>query len=122
MHAVKNRLNYQCRRSGALPGQEDVPYYQKKYRTFYKEAFVLENVDGEWYVLYHIPEGTEEDDLPWMKDSWVNTKYSYWGRQFTEPTYKPEEYRHEKVSRPMSTDEYVDWRIKVELEKRGITD
>lgn len=122
MSAVKNRINYQCHRSEALPGQEDVPYYQRKYRRFYKEVFVLENVDGEWYVLYHVPEGTEEDDLPWKKDSWVDTKYSWSGRTFTEPTYRPEDYRHEKVTRPMDTEEYVQWRLKVELEKRGISE
>lgn len=122
MSAVKNRINYQCHRREALPGQEEVPYYQRKYRSFYKEVFILENVDGEWYVLYHVPEGTEEDDLPWKKDSWVNPNSYYYGRRFEKPTYKPEDWKHEKVSRPMDTEEYVQWRLKVELERRGIVE
>lgn len=122
MSAVKNRINYQCHKREALPGQEGVPYYQRKYRSFYKEVFVLENVDGEWFVLYHVPEGTEEDDLPWKKDAWRHKEYTSWGRQFHEPTFRPENYVKERVSRPMDTEEYVKWRIQVELEKRGIVE
>lgn len=121
MGAVKNRINQQCHRSEALPGQEDVAYYQRKYREFYKEAYILENVRGEWYVLYHIPEGTERNDLPWMVDVWKHKQYG-WVYHNEAPTYKPEDYIHSKVAKPMGTEEYITWRVKAELESRGIVE
>lgn len=120
MSAVKNRINYQCRRSEALPGQEDVPYYQKKYREFYREAYILENVGGEWFTLYHIKEGTEPNDLPWMVDVWTHKQYGW--KYDQEPNYNPENYVHKRIAKPMATEDYINWRIKAELERRGITE
>lgn len=120
MSAVKNRLNYQCHRREALPGQEDVPYYSRKYRSFYREAFILERVNGDWFVLYHIPEGTEEDNLPWKKDVWRHKSYG-WKSVGEEPTYRPESYVKTRESVPMTTEEYIAWRVEAELESRGIT-
>lgn len=97
---------------------ETVPYYRRPRLSH--EGFILENVDGEWYTLYHVEEGTSLEDLPWKRERWVHRSYG-WTR-FEEPTYKPEDYRYEKASYSMSRDQYAEWRLAVELEKRGIVD
>lgn len=93
-----------------------------------KHGFILENVNGKWYVLYEIKPGLTKDELPWMreyiKDGWSWRPYTdymknskYYQEKITEGTW-----RIAKKSTPMSREEYVAWRIKVELESRGITD
>lgn len=118
MSAVKNRINQQCRRQKYLPGQEDLPYYEREYETSYKEFFILESVQGEWFVLYHVPEGTKEEDLPWMRDVWKHRRYGW--TYFEKPKYNPDEYDHEKRAFPMDKEEYINWRVRAELEARGI--
>lgn len=84
------------------------------------EGFILELVDGEWFVLFHVPEGTKTDDLPWKADVWRDRRYNYSLR--TEPTYRPQEYTKSRVSRAMTREQYAEWRVAVELERRGITE
>lgn len=91
-----------------------------------KHAFLLENVDGEWFVLYEIKPGLTRNELPWMKE------YFYGYYRWTELTsyYRENKYYAQKIQNgeyptqwratPMSTDEYVAWRLAVELERRGI--
>lgn len=78
---------------------------------------VLENVDGDWYVLYDVPADTKNDELPWMKTSYRVHKYGYW--QTVSTSDDPNAYKMVK-SAPMTKDEYADWRVRVELERRGI--
>lgn len=93
-------------------------YYNRK--RLWHECFILELVDGEWFTLYHVEEGTEPNNLPWMKQYWTVLRWNgskYWEK----PTYYPdEEIRTDYESRPMTKDEYADWRVRVELERRGI--
>jgi hypothetical protein len=99
-----------------------------RYRTIRVTTYaaILENVEGTWYVLYEIPEGTVRDDLPWMADA-----YRFYGRieRVTE-FFRNNAYYQKKVEAgeitifrhafPMSTDEYVQWRIAVERERVSI--
>lgn len=73
-------------------------------------AVITRLVDGEWYVLYDVPLGTAKDELPWVKE------VSTWG-------YWPSEGYGERTVRkavPLGREEYAEWRVKVELERRGI--
>jgi hypothetical protein len=70
-----------------------------------REAKILENVEGEWYVLYDVPKGTDAEDLPWYK---TVSNYSY-GRW--------DDTRIRKAAKPMTREEYAEWRVKVERER-----
>ena len=86
----------------------DLGYAKSSYHHWGKRAAkILENVDGEWYVLFDIPKGTEYKNLPWVKETESRYYYS----------------RGQKTPRavPMTREEYAEWRIKVEYEKLGIT-
>lgn len=65
------------------------------------DAKILENVEGDWYVLFDIPKGTDRNNLPWKK------KRTSW-------YYRNEE---RKVAKPMTRDEYAEWRLAVERER-----
>lgn len=81
-------------------------------------AKVLEMVHGEWYVLFDVPKGTKKEDIPWMKTSYKKYQYGHWRE--VSPT---EEGAYKRIaSRPMTREEYADFRVKVELERRGIVD
>lgn len=107
LSGARNSLNNRC-----------APYGYRSEKGW-KQGFILENVDGEWYVLYHVPEGAKHEELPWVYKRWVHKQYG-WRTYYTEPTYKPEDYTLEYFSRPMTTDEYVSWRLAVERERLGI--
>jgi hypothetical protein len=66
----------------------------------YYDAKILENVEGQWYVLYDLPKGLER--APWYKEievgRWNNRRMAW-------------------RAKPMTRDEYADWRIKVERER-----
>lgn len=84
----------------------------------WSEGFILELVEGEWYVLYHVKEGSKNDDLPWKKDVWRHKQYRW--TYPTEPRHSLGDYIKERVNAPLGRDEYADWRVRVELERRGI--
>jgi hypothetical protein len=69
------------------------------FRGHRRAAKILENVDGKWYVLFDIRQGTL--DLPWFKETigWYN--------------------RERKVAKPMTRDEYAEWRLAVERESKS---
>jgi hypothetical protein len=93
------------------------PYRSWEADAKWKQGFILENVDGEWYTLYHVKEGSTRNELPWMHKRWSHKQY-HW-KYYTEPT-NSDSYVLEYYSRPMTTDEYVDWRLAVERERLGI--
>lgn len=89
----------------------------------WKQGFILENVGGEWYTLYHVKEGSTNNDLPWMKKYWVHTKYGWkYNHNPAEHSryHNAEDYEVKYVSETMSKDEYAEWRVAVELERLGI--
>lgn len=112
---AKQSLAHRCVR---VDHDSDLPYYQRP--RIWRQGFILESVNGEWFVLHHVPEGTKSDDLPWKKDRWIHKQYSW--TLDTPPKYKPEDYSHDRVTTVMTRDQYADWRVKVELERRGIDD
>lgn len=63
---------------------------------------ILENVSGEWYVLYDIAKGLTYKELPWVKE----TQSGYWSS-----------YGKRTTSVPMTRDEYAEWRLQVERER-----
>jgi hypothetical protein len=72
-----------------------------------KVAKILERVGDAWYVLYEVPEGatgygSDKSSLPWYKEL-------YW-------TYGE---RKKKVAKPMTREEYAEWRLKVAEEQRA---
>lgn len=103
---------------------------EREYVTLH--AFILENVEGEWFTLYEIDAGLKESELPWMKEYYRDTKYS-WDRwrltndSFTKEGYyknlretEPDRFVFQHKATQMTTDEYVSWRIAVEHERLGI--
>lgn len=88
-------------------------------RNTWNQGFILESVDGEWFVLYHVQEGSKFEELPWVHKRWVHKQYAW--KSYTESPYRPDEYKVEYYSRPMSTDEYVAWRLQVERERLGLS-
>lgn len=96
------------------------PYgYWRNSEKTWKQGFILENIDGEWYTLYHVKDGSKFEDLPWVHKRWVHTQYRW--KMYTQPTdSQAERYHVEYYSRPMTTDEYVSWRLQVERERLGI--
>lgn len=62
---------------------------------------ILELIDGEWFVLYDVPKGTEH--LPWEKD--FGSDSQWYTRRTGWHTV------------PMTREEYGDWRAKVERER-----
>jgi hypothetical protein len=99
---LKNSFNYQ------------VMSYSSETRANSK---ILENINGDWYVLYDVPVGTKNDELPWMKTSYRVYKHGYWHTVST----SDDPNAHKMVnSAPMTKDEYADWRVRVELDRRGI--
>lgn len=133
MADLKNSMNYQGLVSSvALPGQENVPYYNKKYEYKVTQTwYVLELVEGEWYTRWEIKPGTLRKDLPWMEEVVrVDYQYSTYFKPLTEfdalkaemesdKSYKPR--RVERVvrnkPRPTLLEEYIQWRISVALER-----
>lgn len=75
--------------------------YHHKY-TNVSGAKILENVEGNWYVLYDIPSGTKYKDLPWVKE----VEGGGWRSSYKIDTAKP-----------MTRDEYAEWRLQVERER-----
>ena len=65
-------------------------------------AKILENVEGQWYVLHDIKAGTTYENLPWVKE----TQGGYWTG-----------YNKRKKAIPMTRDEYAEWRVAVERER-----
>lgn len=85
----------------------------------WREGFILESVGGEWFVLHHVPEGTKRLDAPWYRDVWTHKRHSWWTKLYQEPS-NPEDYFYAREAYSMSKEEYAEWRIQVELERRGI--
>lgn len=66
------------------------------------DAKIVENVDGEWYVLFDIPKGTSYKNRPWAKEAvsrWSGKSYGY------------------TRAVPMSKEEYADFRVAVAREQ-----
>lgn len=73
------------------------------YGNDFKGAYLLENVDGEWFVLHTITrEIRDSGRMPWQKEveagGWRNS-YKIWRAV------------------PMTRDEYAEWRLQVERER-----
>lgn len=81
-------------------------------KTKYGSAVITQLVEGEWYVLFDVPEGTAYNNLPWVKEE---QKYEGYDRET-----HTSKYRAVYNARPMTREEYAEWRVAVELERRGI--
>lgn len=93
-------------------------------------SFILQNVEGDWFVLYEIKPGLTREELPWYKDYFEDHKYGYDSSIYTDSMRESEYYKNRlaegtaKIVRkafPMTTDEYVSWRIAVERERLGVS-
>jgi hypothetical protein len=91
----------------------------------YRESYILELVDGVWYVLYEVPAGTLHEDLPWLYDH-VTIRFEEINftaeelaarRPWDTRTTKRVTVRDvSRKSRPMTKDEYANWRVRVAIE------
>lgn len=81
-----------------------------------RKGKILENVGGEWFILFEIEAADTTRDLPWYKEvkRWRNR---YWN---TELGRYDAGYQTMKIARPMTRDEYAEWRVNVELARRGL--
>jgi hypothetical protein len=123
-HAKLSLRNRVTSRDNSDPS---LKYWQRP--TVWSHSFILENVDGEYFTLYEISDGTKEEDLPWMVEYYI-PEYGYGSAQPVTDYIRKSSYyqgkvesgkaRFEKRPKPMSTDEYVAWRLGVERERLGI--
>jgi hypothetical protein len=92
---------------GKLYQHDDLGSAKNSYHAHghHNNAKILENVGGQWYVLFDIPKGTDYKDLPWVKEVTIGGWYSN---------------RTGHRARPMTRDEYAEWRIQVERERLHI--
>jgi len=72
----------------------------------FPNAKILENVDGEWYVLHDIQGVSSYKELPWVKA--VEGHWSYHSNSYGAPDHR---------AKPMNREEYAEWRLAVEREK-----
>ena len=79
-------------------GSAKIGYHAKANQKF-KEARILENVEGEWFTLYLVTPNVTR--LPWTRE---------------EPRRPGSSYKIWR-SVPMTREEYAEWRIKVEHER-----
>jgi hypothetical protein len=73
---------------------------QHAIRYDFKAAYILENVDGDWYVLHTYKKGDEH--FPWQKEVEIggwHSRYKVWRAV------------------PMTREEYAEWRVRVERER-----
>jgi hypothetical protein len=117
--AAKNSFNARGFEYVENPDWKEGDSYYNRRHYVTKQAFILENIDGEWYVLHDIKPGLKSDELPWYKDVWIHNTYS-WRNTMVKPTYQEEDYKKIRQSFPMTRDEYVNWRLAVERERLGI--
>jgi hypothetical protein len=68
----------------------------------FPNAKILENVDGQWYVLHDIKDVHSYGDLPWVKE----VQRGYYSS-----------YAKYKKAVPMTREEYAEWRVAVERER-----
>lgn len=119
---AKNSLNNRMWVRESDPTGE-LPYYNRKLVTTH--SFILELIGGEYFTLYEIKPGLTKNELPWMKEFFSNgygwslvsdfKDSSYYG-----PKLAKGEYRTSFRPVQMTKEEYADWRINVELERRGL--
>lgn len=69
------------------------------------DSKILENINGEWYTLFDISK--DANRAPWQKQ----VEAGGWRHPYK--TWK---------AKPMTRDEYANWRIKVEHEKLGLAE
>lgn len=97
----------------------DVPVREKVTRP----AFLLEMVDGEYYVLHEVKEGSKFEDLPWVKEylvgSWHNKPYTDYEKdnKYYQDKIADGSYRIVHKAVPLTTDEYVNFRLAVAREQ-----
>lgn len=125
---AKNSLNNRMWIRGIDPDKPKVERYGKvvdNYRSVTRHAFLLENVEGEWFVLYEIKPGLTDEELPWMKEFFYdgyhwNLVSAYEGSQYYQKRYlsgdDPAPRKFKAV--PMSTEEYVQFRLAVDRQQR----
>lgn len=120
---AKNSLNNRMWVRESNPSGE-VKYYKRNLVTTH--SFILEMVNGEYFTLYEILPGLKKEQLPWMKEfaylgwSWDELTPKLRASDYYGPKIANGEYRTEFRSVAMSKDEYADWRVRVELERRGL--
>lgn len=127
--AAKNSLNNRMWTFKETDEMED--YYgtprKKRVKATYAAA-LLENIDGTWYTLYDVKEGSEFKDLPWVKQ-YYKGGYGYsWS--LVDDYFRESKYHQDKVKEGAYTlsyrntaitmDEYVAFRLAVERENRGV--
>jgi hypothetical protein len=130
MSGAKNSLNNRMWTREVDPNEPEREGYngvkRPNYRNVTRHAFLLESIEGEWFVLYEIKPGLTHNELPWMKEyfqsykSWTPLTQSWKDSPYYGPKIASGEYPTAFRKTPMTTDEYVAWRIAVELERRGI--
>jgi hypothetical protein len=126
---AKNSLNNRMWHREIDPDQPKVERYGRtvdNYRAVTVHAFLLESVNGEWFTLYEIKPGLTKNQLPWMKEFFYNgwrwelvseaEKIPYYNEKYlgnpdTQRKFKPV---------PMSTEEYVQFRLAIQREQLGL--
>jgi hypothetical protein len=71
-----------------------------RYASDFKAAYLLENVEGQWYVLHTV--NKDDEHMPWQKEVEVGgwrSSYKTWRAV------------------PMTREQYAEWRVQVERER-----
>ena len=96
---VKAGLGEAKQSAYAMAGVYGVSFGESK---THRRIVLAEMIKGDWYTLFDVPAGTAYKDLPWVKKV---RPYRYGsGREYY-------------AGRPMTREEYAEWRIRVERER-----
>ncbi len=124
--AAKNSLNNRMWTTKVIPSEpnEEGFVVKPKRVTVTYSAAILENIDGTWYTLHEVKEGSEFKDLPWVKQYYKGT---WGGWTLVSDYFRTSEYHQNKVkdgsyalsyrNTPLTTDEYVAFRLAVQKEQ-----
>lgn len=127
---AKNSLNNRMWMSIIDPDEPKIECYGRlddNYKTVTSHAFLLENVSGEYFTLYEILPGLTKEELPWTKE-YYRDRFGYVSlvtdyhrnSEYYQKLFAKGDYQVFRKAAPMTTDEYVAWRVAVELEIRGV--
>ncbi len=103
--------------------EDGTKYYHMK--TVARHSFILESVDNVWYILYEIPDGTDKENLPWMKEYVISNGYYSTDRFLYTEKIKNDRWWQDRISEgtyvirkfPVSItkEEYAEWRVAIAL-------
>lgn len=88
----------------------------------YRQGAILEMVDGAWYILFSVEDGTKREDLPWFRTKEETTykrnpEFESYNTTPNVRSYITETHTW-RVPSQMTVEEYAEWRVAVDRKIR----